>query len=45
MKMKLLIAAVLLSLPALRAQPKSAKASAPIDLTGYWVAVVTEDVD
>lgn len=42
MKTKLLIAAGLLALPAL-AQPKSAKASAPIDLTGYWVSVVTED--
>jgi hypothetical protein len=43
MRKKLLIAVVVLSLPALRAQPKSAKASAPIDLTGYWVSVVTED--
>ena len=25
------------------AQPQSARASAPIDLTGYWVAFVTED--
>ncbi len=32
-----------LALPSLMAQPKSSKASAPIDLTGYWVSVVTED--
>jgi hypothetical protein len=25
------------------AQPQNAKAAAPIDLTGYWVSVVTED--
>jgi len=25
------------------AQPRTAKTSAPIDLTGYWVSVVTED--
>jgi len=42
-KTNLLIIAGLLSLPCLMAQPKSAKASAPIDLTGYWVSVVTED--
>jgi hypothetical protein len=42
-KTKLLIAAGVLALPSLLAQPKSAKASAPIDLTGYWVSVVTED--
>jgi hypothetical protein len=30
--------------PAVASQtPKTAKASAPIDLTGYWVSVVTED--
>jgi len=42
-KIRLLIVAGVLALPALQAQPKSAKASAPIDLTGYWVSVVTED--
>ena len=41
-KTKLLIAAGVLALP-MMAQSKSAKASAPIDLTGYWVSVVTED--
>jgi hypothetical protein len=29
--------------PAKPQQPRSAKATAPIDLTGYWVSVVTED--
>ena len=24
-------------------QPRAAKTAAPIDLTGYWVSVVTED--
>jgi hypothetical protein len=41
-KTKLLLLAGL-SVPALWGQAKSAKASAPIDLTGYWVSVVTED--
>src|SRR5450755_942710 len=26
-----------------QAPPRTAKAAAPIDLTGYWVAIVTED--
>ena len=42
-KIKLLMVAAVLSLPTLSAQPKSAKALAPIDLIGYWVSVVTED--
>ncbi len=42
-KTQLLIAAAVLAMPSLLAQAKSAKASAPIDLTGYWVSVVTED--
>ena len=42
MKIRLLIVAGALMLPAM-AQTKSAKAAAPIDLTGYWVSVVTED--
>src|SRR3989304_8511465 len=25
------------------AAPRSAKAAAPVDLTGYWVSVITED--
>jgi hypothetical protein len=29
--------------PARPQQPRTAKAAAPIDLTGYWVSVVTED--
>jgi hypothetical protein len=29
--------------PASPAPPKSPKAAAPIDLTGYWVSIVTED--
>ena len=49
---RLLAAAVLLTLsPASFAQrgqraggtPPTAKASAPVDLTGYWVSVVSED--
>ncbi|MSV27163.1 MAG: hypothetical protein EXQ52_00200 [Bryobacterales bacterium] len=45
---KLLVAAILL-LPAQRGQrgpagpPPTPKAVAPVDLTGYWVSVVTED--
>ena len=46
MRFFLIAALVTLSLGA--AQPpggaaSTAKASAPIDLTGYWVALVTED--
>jgi hypothetical protein len=40
--MKAGIIAVLLA-ATLGAQPKTAKEAAPIDLTGYWVAFVTED--
>jgi len=29
--------------PAAAAQPPSPRDSAPIDLTGYWVSIVTED--
>ena len=29
--------------PAQPQQPRTAKSAAPIDLTGYWVSVVTED--
>jgi hypothetical protein len=38
-----LVGAALLAAATLGAQPKTAKQSAPIDLTGYWVAFVTED--
>src|SRR5579885_2567415 len=41
--MKMGIIAVLLTASTLGAQPRTAKASAPIDLAGYWVAFVTED--
>jgi hypothetical protein len=50
--MKIQVLAVLAFAPALFAQfpggpppgpPKPAKAIAPIDLTGYWVSIVTED--
>jgi hypothetical protein len=34
---------LLLSLDRLEAQPPAPKAMAPVDLTGYWVSVVTED--
>ena len=37
-----LFAAILLAASAY-AQPKPAKAAAPVDLTGYWVSIVTED--
>jgi len=52
MKTPVLIVSLLLALPIAAngqarggrgAQPVSAKASAPIDLTGYWVAEITED--
>jgi hypothetical protein len=32
-----------LSLTGVQAQTVTAKAMAPVDLTGYWVSVVTED--
>src|SRR3974377_128651 len=32
-----------LSLAGLDAQPPTPKAAAPVDFTGYWVSVVTED--
>jgi hypothetical protein len=48
--MKALLVAMLLAVSSLAAQPRAAgpargaaKASAPVDLTGYWVAYVTED--
>jgi hypothetical protein len=41
--MKAGIIAVLLAAATLGAQPKTAKEAAPFDLTGYWVAFVTED--
>jgi hypothetical protein len=50
--MKIHVVAILAFAPALFAQfpggpppgpPKPAKAMAPIDLTGYWVSIVTED--
>ncbi|HJT88887.1 MAG TPA: hypothetical protein VJ732_13550 [Bryobacteraceae bacterium] len=48
--MKILLLATVVPLSLLSAQPRAgapergaAKASAPIDLTGYWVALVTED--
>ena len=48
--MKILLIATLVMLPAITAQPRAggperaaAKVSAPMDLTGYWVAFVTED--
>lgn len=37
------LAAVCIARSAAQAVPASAKASAPADLTGYWVAFVTED--
>jgi hypothetical protein len=41
--MKVGIIAALLAAATLGAQPKTAKEAAPFDLTGYWVAFVTED--
>jgi hypothetical protein len=46
--MRIFFVAALLTLQSLAAQPPAtatttAKASAPIDITGYWVAFVTED--
>lgn len=49
--MKTTLLATLISAPALFAQfgpppsgpPRPAKTVAPIELTGYWVSVVTED--
>jgi hypothetical protein len=41
--MKSGIIAVLVAVSTMGAQPRTAKESAPIDLTGYWVAFVTED--
>lgn len=48
--MKIWLIATLVMLPSIAAQPRAsgpepvaAKASAPIDLTGYWAAFVTED--
>jgi hypothetical protein len=50
--MKVLLITALVTLTALAAQqggramagdPSTAKASAPVDLTGYWVAFITED--
>jgi hypothetical protein len=41
--MKAGIIAALLAAATLGAQPKTAKQAAPFDLTGYWVAFVTED--
>src|ERR1700727_3322178 len=50
--MKIQVLAILAVAPALLAQfpggpppgpPKPAKAMAPIDLTGYWVSIVSED--
>ena len=38
-----ILIAVLVAAPALLAQPRSPKAAAPVDLTGYWVSIVTED--
>lgn len=37
------IIAALITAATLGAQPHTAKESAPMDLTGYWVALVTED--
>jgi hypothetical protein len=37
------VIAVLLMASTIGAQPRTAKESAPIDLTGHWVAFVTED--
>jgi hypothetical protein len=42
--MKRPFAAILLLAPAFAQQPtRSARASAPVDLTGYWVSVISED--
>ncbi|HLI82865.1 MAG TPA: hypothetical protein VKV17_03055 [Bryobacteraceae bacterium] len=41
--MRASVAALLVAAAQLGAQPQAAKQSAPIDLTGYWVALVTED--
>jgi hypothetical protein len=41
--MKAGVIAALLMAATLSAQPRAAKESAPFDLTGYWVAFVTED--
>src|SRR3954466_5978468 len=38
-----ILIAILVAAPALLAQTGTAKAAAPVDLTGYWVSVVTED--
>ena len=34
---------IMLTAPALLAQATTPKAAAPVDLTGYWVSIVTED--
>ena len=39
----MLIAVMVVAAPALLAQSRTAKAAAPVDLTGYWVSIVTED--
>jgi len=38
-----ILIAVLVAAPALLAQSRTPKAAAPVDLTGYWVSIVTED--
>jgi hypothetical protein len=44
MKMSIVRAALVLAAPAVLAgQAANARSSAPIDLTGYWVSIVTED--
>jgi len=41
--MRALLIAILAAVPCAFGQSPTAKASAPVDLTGYWVAFVTED--
>jgi hypothetical protein len=41
--MSRILIAMLVAAPALLAQPRTQKAAAPVDLTGYWVSIVTED--
>jgi len=41
--MSRVLIAIMVAAPALLAQSGTPKAAAPVDLTGYWVSIVTED--
>ena len=41
--MSRILIVIMLTAPALLAQSTTPKAAAPVDLTGYWVSIVTED--